>query len=124
MEPAGSGSIVNLSSIGGALGNCGFAYSAAKAALIAMTQNIAIQYVGKGIRCNAICPGRTLTELNTEEKLAEFDKEFSEICFRHYDMEAPPCDALDQAYAILYFAGDESKSTTGRCLTVDAGATL
>jgi len=44
--------------------------------------------------------------------------------FRHLDMEAPPCEIADQANAILYFACDESRSTTGQCLVIDNGACL
>lgn len=49
MEKQGEGSIVNISSIGGVFANAGIAYSAAKAAVVAMTKNVAIQFAGKGI---------------------------------------------------------------------------
>ena len=65
MEKAHSGSIVNISSIGGVGCNAGISYSAAKAAVIAMTKNVAIQFAGTGIRCNSVAPGPTPTELNT-----------------------------------------------------------
>lgn len=63
MEKQGEGSIVNVSSIGGVYANAGIAYSAAKAAVVAITKNVAIQFAGKGIRCNAVCPGPTITPL-------------------------------------------------------------
>ena len=124
MEPAGKGSIVSLSSIGGYYGNMGFTYSVAKAGIIAMMKNIAIQFTGKGIRANSVAPGNTLTEFNTEEELAKFDQELSHMSLRHLDVEAPPCGVLDQANALLYLACDESASTTGQCLVVDNGACL
>ncbi len=59
LEHMKKGSIVNVSSIGGVFGSAGISYSAAKSALLGMTKNIAIQFAGQGIRCNAVCPGPT-----------------------------------------------------------------
>ncbi len=123
MEARSSGSIVNISSIG-ARGLAGAAYSSAKAGLLALTRNIAIQFAGKGIRCNATLPGPTPTELNTPEALATFDPEMPGITARHFDLSVPEADTFDQANAILFFACEESKAVTGQCLTVDNGATL
>ncbi|ABD86217.1 SDR family NAD(P)-dependent oxidoreductase [Rhodopseudomonas palustris] len=123
MEERGSGSIVNISSIG-ARGLAGAAYSSAKAGLLSLTRNIAIQYAGKNIRCNATLPGPTPTELNTPEALATFDPEMPAITARHFDLSVPECSTEDQANAILFFASDESKGLTGQCLTVDNGGTL
>jgi NAD(P)-dependent dehydrogenase (short-subunit alcohol dehydrogenase family) len=124
MAKAGSGSIVNVSSIGGVFGSAGISYSAAKSALLGMTKNIAIQYAGKGIRCNAVCPGPTPTELNTPEKLAEFNMVFADQCARHMNMSLPEATVEDQANAILFFASDESRAVTGQVLIVDNGTTL
>lgn len=123
MEPAGRGSIVNISSIGGVFGSSGISYSAAKAAVIGMTKNIAIQFAGLGIRCNAVCPGPTPTALNTPEKLATFDP-FADVCAAHMDMTRPEATAQDQANAILFFASDDSKAVTGQIMIVDNGTTL
>ena len=117
------GSIVNVSSIGGVFGSAGISYSAAKSALLGMTKNIAIQFAGKGIRCNAVCPGPTPTPLNTPEKLATFD-EFAEQCAKHMNMGLPHTPAIQQAQAILFFASDESDGTIGQVLVVDNGITL
>lgn len=124
MESAGSGSIINLSSIGGTRGTAGISYSAAKAAIIGMTKNIALQYAPVGIRCNAVAPGPTPTELNTPEQAATFDGEFAAQCAGHMNMTLPESRALDQAYAILFFASDESVAVTGQVLTVDHGTTI
>ncbi|WP_316859279.1 SDR family NAD(P)-dependent oxidoreductase [uncultured Cohaesibacter sp.] len=124
MVDAKYGSIVNVSSIGGVYGSAGIAYSATKSAVLGMTKNIAIQYAGTGIRCNATAPGPTPTELNTPEKLATFDQEMREITGRHMDTSLPESDVIDQAYAILYYACDESRAVTGRCTVVDHGWTL
>lgn len=124
MEKQHSASIVNVSSIGGVFASSGIAYSATKAAVIAMTKNVAIQYAGKGIRSNAVCPGPTPTPLNTPEQLATFDQEFADICASHMCMNVPEADVEDQANAILYFASDMSKAVTGQVLVVDYGCTL
>ncbi|MEI2385066.1 SDR family oxidoreductase [Breoghania sp. JC706] len=123
MEAQGSGSIINISSIG-QRGLAGAAYSSAKAGVIALTRNIAIQFAGKGIRCNATLPGPTPTELNTPEAIATFDPEMPGVTARHFDLSVPEATTEDQAAAILFFACDESKAMTGQCLTVDNGATL
>ena len=119
-----SGSIVNVSSIAGVYGNGGAAYSASKYGVIGLTKNIAIQYAGTGIRCNAVCPGPTPTELNLPEKLQHFDREFMEICARHTDMTVGESDVLDQAEAILFLASDAARYVTGQVLVVDRGMCL
>ena len=124
MEPQGSGSIVNVSSIGGVYANAGLSYSAAKAAVIAMTKNVAIQFAGRGIRCNAVCPGPTETPLFSKENMEGFDVEFMKICGEHTARSIPRTQPEDQANAILYFASDISKATTGQALVVDGGFNL
>ena len=124
MVQAQEGVIVNVSSIGGVYGNAGASYSAAKAGVIGLTKNIAIQYAGTRIRCNAVCPGPTPTELNTPEQLAKFDQEFMEICARHTDHSVGDSEVIDQANAILFLASDESRYITGQSLVVDRGMCL
>ena len=124
MEPAKSGSIINISSIGGTRGTSGVAYSSAKAAVIGLTKNVALQFAPVGIRCNAVAPGPTPTAFNTPEQIATFDGEFAGQCNSHMNMDLPESTALDQAYAILFFASDESAAVTGQILTVDHGTTI
>ena len=115
MAPAGSGSIVNISSIGATRSNAGVSYTAAKMAVIGMTKNVAIQFAGKGIRVNAVCPGPTQTDIFDPANLATFD---------HFDGSLPRTQPEDQANAILFFASDESKAINGETLVVDYGATI
>lgn len=124
MAPAGYGSIVNISSIGATRSNAGVSYTAAKMAVIGMTKNVAIQYAGKGIRVNAVCPGPTQTEIFNPDNLSTFDTEFCHICGRHFDGTLPRTQPEDQANAILFFASDESKAINGETLVVDYGATI
>jgi NAD(P)-dependent dehydrogenase (short-subunit alcohol dehydrogenase family) len=123
MEKAGKGSIVNVSSIG-SQGVAGISYSAAKAAVNAMTKNIALQYSRTAIRCNAVAPGPTPTPLNAPEAFKFFNKEFAEACAKHIDLTVPESQPEDQAEAILFFASDVSKAITGQILYVDHGCTL
>ena len=124
MEPAGSGSIVNISSIGGTAFNSGIAYTTAKAAVIGMSKNAAIQFAGRGIRVNVVAPGPTPTSFNTPEQLATFDREFAEICGRHFDDTVPETTADDQARTILFFASDDSRGCNGQVIVVDNGRTI
>ncbi|MGI5970668.1 MAG: SDR family NAD(P)-dependent oxidoreductase [Oscillospiraceae bacterium] len=124
MEPAGKGSIVNVSSIGGVYHCAGVAYSAAKAAVIAITHNMAIQYTNTGIRVNAVCPGATKTPLFSPDFADLQDKEFARITAKVVRMGLEPCEAIDQAKAILFFASDDSSAITGQYLVVDKGMCL
>lgn len=124
MEQAGSGSIINISSIGGTGYCAGISYSAAKTAVISMSKNVGIQFAGTGIRCNVVAPGPTPTALNTPEAIATFDGEFAAQCARHFDDTVPEVTVDDQANAILFFASDESKGCNGQVLIVDNGRTI
>ncbi len=123
MEKQKKGSIVNVSSIG-SQGVAGISYSAAKAAVNAMTKNIAIYYSATDIRCNAIGPGPTPTALNAPEAAQYFDQEFAALCAKHIDITLPEAQTEDQAYAILFLASDEAKAITGQILYVDHGTTM
>lgn len=123
MEQQRHGSIINVSSIG-SLGIAGIAYSAAKAAVNSMTKNIALLYAKYDIRCNAVAPGPTPTELNTPEQFEKFHQGFAEECAKHIDITLPQASDNDQAEAILFFASDLSKAITGQVLYVDHGTSL
>ena len=124
MEKQGSGVIVNLSAIAGVYGNAGVSYSAAKAAVIGMTKNIAIQYAGRGIRCNAVCPGPTLVPRMDGREQALYDTDFQAVTERHMDMTIPFAQAEDQAKIILFLASDDSRAITGQAIVSDGGMCL
>ena len=124
MEAQGSGAIVNLSAIAGVYGNAGVSYSAAKAAVIAMTKNIAIQYAGRGIRCNALCPGPTMVPRMDGREAALYDTDFLATTERHMDMTIPFAAVEDQANILLFLASDESKAITGQAIVSDNGMCL
>lgn len=124
MRAQGSGSIVNLSAIAGVYGNAGVSYSAAKAAVIAMTKNIALQYTGTDIRCNAVCPGPTAVDRMDGREDAFMDLEFFAITDRHMDSSIPFAAAEDQANVIAFLASDLSRCITGQAIVTDNGRCL
>lgn len=124
MRAQGSGSIVNLSAIAGVYGNAGVSYSAAKAAVIAMTKNIALQYTGTDIRCNAVCPGPTAVDRMDGREDAFMDLNFFSITDRHMDSSIPFTAAEDQANVIAFLASDLSRCIIGQAIVTDNGRCL
>ena len=122
MTEQGSGSIINISSIGGVYSIAGAAYSAAKAAVLGLTKNIGVQYAGTGIRCNAVCPGPTETPMLSGGQ--EMDMEMLEIVGRRTDMTAGISQPSDVASAIVFFASDEARCINGQALVIDKGSCI
>lgn len=120
------GSVVNISSIGGVYACAGASYSAAKAGVLALTKNLAIQYFGSGLRFNSVSPGATDTPLFSPEMAAMADQEMAAITAQHHLHPHPNArlDPMEQAYAILFLACDESSGVNGENITVDYGGRL
>lgn len=89
-----------------------------------MTKNVAIQYAGKGIRCNAICPGPTDTGMMNAEVEKQMDQEMWKTVSKHQCEDIPPAEPIDQAYAVLFFASDEARQATGQIVIIDGGRFL
>ncbi len=118
MRNAGGGSIINISSVAGLVGNhISAAYSASKGAVRLLTKSTAIQYAKEGIRCNSVHPGTIETPM-TADMLADQQ-------YRQDRMERTPLGRLgtaqDVAYGVLYLASDESSFVTGSELVIDGG---
>ncbi len=124
MDKAGSGSIVNVASVAGVLGCGGAAYVASKAAIVGVTKHTALRFAGKGIRCNAICPGNIVTPMTMNSKPAEMDADMMGQMYKHSDLKIHPCKAEDVAKIILFFASDDSAAITGQAIVSDFGASL
>jgi meso-butanediol dehydrogenase / (S,S)-butanediol dehydrogenase / diacetyl reductase len=114
------GSIVNISSVNALTGLGEEAYSAAKAGVINLTQNLAIRYGQYGVRANVICPGTIRTPIwrqRVEKRPDVFD-----ILTRWYPIGRVG-EPEDVANATIFLASDEASFVTGAVLTVDGGLT-
>ena len=126
MIAQGGGSIVNMASVAGALIGVPnrYAYCASKGAVAGITRSVALDYVGKGIRCNAICPGTVQSPSLDERLAATGDAEAARAAF----VARQPMGRLGRAEEIaalaLYLASDESAYTTGQMHVIDGGWTM
>ena len=126
MLEAGGGSIINLSSVCSSLKGLPerFVYGTSKAAVIGLTKSVAADYVARGIRCNAICPG-TIETPSLEERIAAFDDpEAARKAFIGRQPMGRLGTAEEIAAIALYLAADESVYTTGQVFIVDGGITI
>ena len=114
-----SGSIINIASVVGEIGNVGQAnYSASKAGLIGLTKTTAKEFSSRNIRCNAVAPG--FIESHITNVLTDDVKK------RYYD--SIPLSrfgtAEDVAKAVLFLASDLSGYITGQTINVDGGLVM
>ena len=120
MLQSGNGNIINISSILSLVAASEFsAYNVSKGALNQFTRSIAVEYGGRGVRCNAVCPGLIETEM-TADLMA--NKELMEEWIKNYPIGrfGKPEDV---AQACLFFASKESSFITGAVLPIDGGYT-
>ena len=121
MVASGGGSIVNIASFVALLG-CSVpqdVYTMSKGGLISLTKSLAVQFAGKGIRANAICPGPIETPLLRRLWTSEEARNLrlNRIPLGRFGT------AEDIVYLGLYLASDESSWTTGAVIVVDGGIT-
>lgn len=115
----GGGVIVNIASVAGLRGGRGgVAYTSSKWGLVGLTQNIAATFGGRGIRCNAICPGNT--ENGMSDKPGAPNEAALRILSRDRDKPAPG-QWSQVASVALFLASDEASRMNGAVLPVDAG---
>lgn len=120
------GVLVNMASVAGMIGlEQRFPYSASKGAVISMTRSIAIDFVTKGIRCNAICPGTVHTPFVEGYLARSFAGREDEV--RQQLHARQPLGRMGRpdeiAHAALYLASDEAAFVTGSTLVIDGGWT-
>lgn len=128
MEKQGSGSLIHISSVAGVryVGREVVGYAASKAALIAMSRSIALQYVRRNIRSNCVLPGYMNTPLIQGRIARQQGPEAVAARVAERDALCPSGkmgDAWDVAYASLFLASDEAKYVTATELVVDGGLT-
>ncbi len=125
MLERGGGSIVNMSSVASSVKGVPnrFAYGASKAAVIGLTKAVAMDFVGRGIRCNAICPGTVETPSLEGRMRAQGDYTAARQAFVARQPMGRLGTAMEIANLALYLASDESAYTTGGVHVIDGGMT-
>ncbi len=131
MLEKGGGSIVNISS--GASSVRGipnrYVYGASKAAVIGLTKSVAADFIRRGVRCNAICPG-TIESPSLDQRIATLAKQSGQSVesVRQAFIDRQPMARLGKAEEIaalaVYLASDESSYTTGQIHLADGGFAL
>lgn len=119
----GGASIVNMSSVAShvlAVPNR-FVYTASKAAVIGLTKSVALDFVGQGIRCNAICPGTVQSPSLEERMAATGDAAAARASFTARQPMGRLGRAEEIAELALYLASDASSYTTGVAHVIDGG---
>lgn len=126
LERGQGGSIVNIASVASSVKGIPnrFVYGTSKAAVIGLTKSVAADFVTKGIRCNAICPGTIQTPSLDDRIAAQGDAEAARKAF----VARQPLGRLgtpeEIASMALYLASDESAFTTGQIHVVDGGISI
>ena len=126
MIAAGGGSVINMASVVSVKGVPNrFVYGASKAAVVGLTKAIAADFVTKGIRCNAICPG-TVQSPSLDERIAAQDGNPEEV--RAAFIARQPMRRLgtveEIAATATFLAADESAYATGAVFMIDGGMTM
>ena len=125
-EQAGSVSILNMASMASSIK--GFAnrtaYGATKAGVIGLTKAIAADFVGKGVRCNCLCPG-TIDTPSLQGRIAMAD---DPVQAEKDFIARQPMGRLgtvdDMVPMIMYLLSDDSRYVTGQAMSVDGGVTI
>lgn len=131
MLAKGSGSIVNIASGAGSVRGIPnrYVYGATKAAVIGLTKAVAADFIKKGVRANAICPG-TIQSPSLDHRIADLAKAngTSEAAARQAFIDRQPMGRLGTAEEIawlaVYLGSDESSYTTGQIHLADGGFAL
>jgi NAD(P)-dependent dehydrogenase (short-subunit alcohol dehydrogenase family) len=118
MLEQGRGAIVNIASVNGMTGLGNDAYSAAKAGVINLTQNVAVRYGGRGIRANVVSPGTVRTPI-WGERVARQPDIFERL--QSWYPLGRVGEPADIAGAVVFLLSDDAAFVNGAVLTVDGG---
>jgi NAD(P)-dependent dehydrogenase (short-subunit alcohol dehydrogenase family) len=128
MVRAGGGSIINVSSVNAEVARPGWAiYDASKAAVLALTRDMACDHARQRIRVNAICPGFVLTRFHIRNRARDrgisYEETEKELRTEPYpfNLMGRPGEPRELAYALLFLASDEASYATGAVFHIDGG---
>jgi len=131
MLSRGGGSIINMASVASSVKGVPnrFAYSASKAAVVGLTKSVATDFIGQGIRCNAICPG-TVDSPSLRQRIAAQAQQqgVSEAQVYQQFVDRQPMGRIGSveeiAQLVLYLGSDASSYTTGAVHVIDGGMSV
>lgn len=123
MLERGHGNIINMASVVGSIiaAPNRAVYGVTKAGVIGLTKAIAADFVARGIRCNAICPGTVDTPSLRERMRATGDYEAARAAFLARQPAGRLATAEEIAALVVFLASDESSFTTGVAHVIDGG---
>jgi 2-keto-3-deoxy-L-fuconate dehydrogenase len=126
MLERGAGAIVNMASVVSSMKGAPnrSAYGTTKAAVIGLTKSVAADYVTRGIRCNAICPGTVDTPSLRGRLAAQPDPKAALAAFLARQAMGRFGTAEEVASMAVYLACDESVFVTGQAFAIDGGWTI
>ncbi len=131
MLARGGGSIINMASVASSVKGVPnrFAYSATKAAVIGLTKSIATDFIGQGIRCNAICPGTVDSPSLRQRIAAQAEQQgVSEAQVYQQFVDRQPMGRIGSveeiAQLVLYLGSDASSYTSGAVHVIDGGMSV
>ncbi len=119
----GGGSIINMASVASSIIGAPnrFVYGATKAAVIGFTKALAADFITKGIRCNAVCPGTVESPSLFQRMHDTGDFDAAHASFLARQPMGRLAKAEEIAMLVVYLASDESSFTTGHAHVVDGG---
>lgn len=123
LDKEGGASIINMASVASSIKGAPnrFVYGTTKAAVIGLTKSVAADFVTRGIRCNAVCPGTVDTPSLHERIAAQGDVETARAAFVARQPMGRLATPEEIAHLFVYLASDESAFMTGTTLVIDGG---